>query len=276
MMKGPILEARGICVTIRGVPILRDVSLSLQPGEVLGLIGPNGAGKSTLMRVLANLRQPDAGTILYAGRSGGELAQAALARSFAYLAQDAAPETPMRADLLVGLGRLPHRSPFQSRPSARDVVAVERAMRATDIEHFIARPFNTLSGGEKLRVLLARALAVEAPMLLADEPVAALDPYHQLQVMELFRAIAAEGTAIVIVLHDLTLAMRFCDQLLLLNRGMTVSAGEPASVLSDRNLALAYGITSRRNPDPSEPFIVPWARLPIHDSPHDKDKPDAA
>ena len=199
-----MLDARKISVSIRDATILHDVSLTLKPGEILGLIGPNGAGKSTLMRVLANLRQPDAGTVLYQGRSGAEIAHVDLARRFAYLAQDAALETPMRADLLVGLGRLPHRGAFQSRPTARDIEAVERSMAATGVAHLKARAFNTLSGGEKLRVLLARALAVEAPMLLADEPVAALDPYHRLQVMELFRTIAAKGTAIVIVLHDLT------------------------------------------------------------------------
>ena len=155
-----------------------------------------------------------------------------------------------------GLGRLPHRRAY-SGPSAADRAAIEAALEAADVGHLRARTLHSLSGGERARVLLARALAVQAELLLADEPVAALDPLHQLQAMALLRSVARSGSGVVAVLHDLTLAARFCDRLIVLAGGRVLADGPP-SVLTDAVLAAAYGVDALRGEHGGEPFIVPW------------------
>ena len=169
---------------------------------------------------------------------------------------------PLRVEKLVALGRLPHRDPM--RPlSGADLDAVGRAMAATDVAQFADRTIATLSGGERLRVLLARAMAVEAPFLLVDEPIAELDPAHQLLVMGFLRRSAQQGVGVVAVLHDLTLAARFSDRVMLLHNGTIVAEGRPANVLSDANLRAAYGITALRGHHDGEPYVIPWE----HDRP---------
>lgn len=271
-------------VILGGRAILRNVSCALAEGEVLGLLGPNGAGKSTLLRVMANLTEPQEGGVTCFDRPLSLFSRADLARHISYLPQDTTVHWQIAVARLVMLGRLPHRGVAWNigawnmngrdmkgqgavggrvalrERAARDKDAVERAMTATDIWHLAERRVNTLSGGERLRVLLARALAVEAPILLADEPVAALDPYHQLQVMEILRAAAGQGRAIVVVMHDLTLASRFCDRLLLLRDGQVVAAGRPADVLTDDNLRFAYDVSVLRGHHRDQDYLLPWTR----------------
>jgi iron complex transport system ATP-binding protein len=163
----------------------------------------------------------------------------------------------MRVETLVALGRLPHRRPFQGHDAA-DRHAIERAMTAADVAYLRTRTMGQISGGERLRVLLARALAVDARVLLADEPIAALDPLHQLQVMELLRMIASEGRGVIVVLHDLALATRFCDRLILLARGGILVEGAPAHVLTDAHVAEAYGVEVVRGERDGVPFLLPW------------------
>ncbi|WP_089174276.1 ABC transporter ATP-binding protein [Bosea sp. AS-1] len=251
------IEARAIAVTLGGKPILQAVDLDLRPGEVLGLIGPNGAGKTTLLRVLAGLLAPTSGTLRYDGDDPAALGRQALARRVAYLAQGGDTAWPLSVEAVIGLGRLPHRRPFAG-PSKADVTAIDRALEACDAERFRDRTVDTLSGGERRRVLLARALAVEAPYLLADEPLAGLDPLHQLEVMELLRQTARGGAAVVVVLHDLTLAARFCDRLVLLDRGRRVAEGAPAEVLDEERLATVFGVTALRGSHDGEPLLLPW------------------
>ncbi|MDX3806972.1 MAG: ABC transporter ATP-binding protein [Bosea sp. (in: a-proteobacteria)] len=251
------IEARAIAVSLGGKPILQAVDLDLRPGELLGLIGPNGAGKTTLLRVLAGLLSPAGGTLLYDDDSPARLGRQALARRIAYLAQGGGTAWPLSVEAVVGLGRLPHRRPFAG-ASRADAAAIERALAACDAGRFRGRTIGTLSGGERRRVLLARALAVEAPYLLADEPLAGLDPLHQLEVMELLRQIARRGTGVVVVLHDLTLAARFCDRLALLDRGELVAEGTPNSVLDDERLANVFGIAALRGCHEGEPLLLPW------------------
>ena len=204
----------------------------MRPGEMVGLIGPNGSGKTTLLRILANLRTPEAGRVRYAGRTAAEVGARELARQIAYLAQGGAVHWPMRVEALVALGRLPHRRPFQGLDAA-DRDAIEQAMIAADVVALRGRTMGQVSGGERMRILLARALAVDAPMLLADEPIAALDPLHQLQVMELLRTTARNGRGVIVVLHDLALAARFCDRLVLLAQGGILVEGR-AGARADR------------------------------------------
>ena len=251
------IEARDIAVRFGPTPLLEGVDLTMHAGEMVGLIGPNGSGKTTLLRVLANLRAPEGGRVQYSGRTAAEIGRRELARQIAYLAQGGTVHWPMRVETLVALGRLPHRRPFQGF-SVADRRAVEQAMTAADIASLRDRTMGQISGGERMRILLARALAVEAGFLLADEPIAALDPLHQLQVMELLRTFARAGRGVVVVLHDLALATRFCDRLILLAGGGILVDGPPARVLTDAHLAQAYGIEVVRGERDGVPFLLPW------------------
>jgi iron complex transport system ATP-binding protein len=251
------IEAKDIAVRFGHMTLLRSIDLTVCAGEMVGLIGPNGSGKTTLLRILANLRAPDGGTVRYAGQSAAEIGARRLSQQIAYLAQGANVHWPMRVETLVGLGRLPHRRLMQD-PNAGDRSAIERAMAACDVRAFRDRIMSEVSGGERVRILLARALAVEAEMLLADEPIAALDPLHQLQVMELLRGTAREGRGVVVVLHDLALAARYCDRLILLSAGSILAEGNPDDVLTDAHIAGAYGVEVVRGQKDGVPYLLPW------------------
>jgi iron complex transport system ATP-binding protein len=253
------IEARDIALSLNGTAILRGIDLTLEAGQMVGLIGPNGAGKTTLLRVLASLRPPDRGSILYNGATAAQIGHRAFARQLAYLAQGASVHWPLTVERLVGLGRLPYRR-LWGNGTADDERAIAEALRVTETEAFRQRTLATLSGGERTRVLLARALAVEAVVLLADEPIAALDPYHQLHVMELLQETARQGTTVVVVLHDLTLAARFCARLVLLDAGRVVADGAPETVLSAVNLARVYRVTVLHGTYDRERYVLPWAR----------------
>ncbi len=250
------IEARNITCRAGRRLILDGVDLAFGTGEMVGLIGPNGAGKSTLLRILAGLRPPEGGTVTH---DGNRLTGRDLARKLAFLAQGGEVNWALRVEHLVALGRLPHRR--FGPPGTDDLRAVENALAAAEVTELRDRIVSTLSGGERMRVLLARALAVEAAILLADEPVTALDPYHQLRVMELLRAQADGGKGIVVVLHDLTLAHRFCDRLVLLDRGRIVADASPREVLSDARTEAAYGVRLLRGRTGTEEYVLPWERV---------------
>jgi iron complex transport system ATP-binding protein len=254
-----IIEARDITHRFGAVPVLDKAALTLSPGEVVGLIGPNGAGKTTFLRVLAGLIQPDGGTVRLQGRALAEFDARHRAQQLAYLAQGGAAHWALSVRALVALGRLPHRGSWGGFTAA-DRAAVERALIDADVVHLAERPVNQLSGGERARVMLARALAVESAVLLADEPVAGLDPAHSLDVMAVLRARARAGAAIAVVVHDLTLGARHCDRLVLMADGKILAEGSPESVLSDTNLARAYHIRAHRGSAEGQPYIVPLAR----------------
>ena len=264
------IEARDIAVSLGGKPVLRGIDLSLRAGEMVGLIGPNGAGKTTLLRVLADLLPADAGTLRYDGLAAKALGRKTLAQRIAFLAQGGTVHWQLRAGAVVALGRLPHRRPFADLGPA-DHTAIARAMAAADVTTFAERTLDSLSGGERMRVLLARALAVEAPMLLADEPLAGLDPLHQLEAMALLRRTARAGAGVVVVLHDLSLAGRFCDRLVLLDHGRVLAEGTPDSVLEDANLARAFGVEVARGAHYGQPYVLPWQPTPVRTRPHHDD-----
>ncbi|MFC7335402.1 ABC transporter ATP-binding protein [Rhodocista pekingensis] len=255
-----ILHVEGAGVRLGGRPILEAIGLSAGAGEVVGLIGPNGAGKSTLVRAIAGLLPLESGQVRIAGRPLSAYSRRELANTVAYLPQGHTVHWPLDAYHVVALGRLPHLGPL-GRPTPEDEAAIARAMETADAAAFAPRTITSLSGGERARVMLARALAVEAPILLADEPVAALDPYHQLQVMELLRGIAATGRLVVAVLHDLPLAARFCDRLVLLGGGRVVADGEPEAVLARPNLEAAYRVQGLYGSEGEERYVLPWRRL---------------
>lgn len=224
--------------------ILHDVSATLTAGSLTGIIGPNGAGKSTLIRALLGLVRPSAGSVCLDGSPLGSIARRDIALALAYLPQGQTLHWPLTVERLVALGRLPHLAPM-SRMSAADAARVERAMERADVGHLRARTATELSGGERARVMLARALAVGAPGLVADEPLASLDPGHQIDVMELLRQETRDGGLVVTVLHDLTMAARYCDRLLLMDNGRLVADGPPQSVLTPERLEIVYGIRAK-------------------------------
>lgn len=237
------ITAQGVKVTLGDRRALKRTGAVLAPGGLIGVVGPNGAGKSTLARALAGLVAHD-GRVLIDGEDARELSRTARARTIAWLPQGQALHWPLTVERLVGLGRLPHLGPL-SRIGAADRAAIERAMARTDVLHLKDRDAMTLSGGERARALLARALAVDAPVLITDEPLAALDPLHQIEVMELLADEARVGRLVIAVLHDLTLAARYCARLLLLDDGRLVADGPPRDVLTSARLAEVYGVAAR-------------------------------
>lgn len=252
------IVARGLDVELGGRRVLDNVNVSLAPGALIGVVGPNGAGKSTLARALLGLVPPSAGAIEIDGGDVSRLPLAAIARCVAYLPQGTTLHWPLSVERLVGLGRLPHLGPF-SRIGAHDREAIHAAMRETDTLHLADRIGTALSGGERARVMLARALATGAPALIADEPLSALDPGHQLELLAMLAARAA-GALVIVVLHDLSIAARFCGRLLVIDRGRLVADGSPAAVLTDRMLDDVYGITAWRGQMHGEPLLVPFSR----------------
>lgn len=245
----------GLGVSLGPRAVLRDLDAVLHPGTMIGVIGPNGAGKSTLVRAMLGL-VPATGRVTIDGMDVAAVPRADLARRIAYLPQGQTLHWPLTVERLVALGRLPHLAPF-SRIGDADLAAIDRAMALADVNHLRGRVATELSGGERARVLLARALAVEAAGLVADEPLAALDPGHQIEVMALLRRQAEAGALVVTVLHDLTMAARHCDRLLLLNGGRLVADGIPDRVLTAERMAQVYGIRAWIGEAEGRRLIVP-------------------
>lgn len=239
-----LLVASDITVALQRAPVLRGVTLSVAPGEFVGLAGPNGAGKTTFLRAAAGLLRVSEGDVKIAGRALESYGHRALARTVAYLAHGAPAHWPMPVKRVVSLGRLPHTGAFGSL-SADDERIVDEALRESEVADLASRPVSDLSEGERARVMIARALAQQPKLLLADEPTAALDPYHQLRVLELLRGVAARGGAVLAVFHDLPLAVRYCSRLALLVEGRVLSQGTPGEVMSAENVRAAYGVEMR-------------------------------
>ncbi|WP_062733117.1 ABC transporter ATP-binding protein [Sphingobium abikonense] len=253
-----MLTLEGVCVTLGRRTVLHDVHANLTAGTLVGIVGPNGAGKSTLARAIMAL-VPARGRVALDEQPVGALRRADLARQIAYLPQGQTLHWPLTVERLVGLGRLPHLGPM-SRLAETDAAAIEKAMERADVIDLRHRIATQLSGGERARVLLARALAVEAPALIADEPLASLDPGHQIDVMDLLHDQARHGALVIAVLHDLTMAARYCDRLILIDEGRLIADGSPRQVLTPDHLAMVYGIDVRVDMDGDWPSILPTGR----------------
>ncbi len=235
------LKATAVTVRRGRRAVLTTVDCQVRPGELVVLVGPNGAGKSTLLRAMSGLLAVHAGAIRLDGEPLQSIAPAERGRRLGYLPQNGECAWPLTVERLVALGRLPHQAPWR-RPQAADARAIEAALAACELEPLRQRPVTTLSGGERARVMLARALAAEPSILLADEPVASLDPYHQLHLMDLLRGAVDRGMGVLVVLHDLTLAARYGDRISVLQDGSVVAAGGIAEVLCPAVLGPVYGV----------------------------------
>ena len=254
-----LLALSDITARLGGTEVLRGVSLDVRAGEFVGLIGPNGAGKSTLMRAAIGLIP--AGGARQIGETPIErLAAGERARRVAYLPQGREIAWPVTVETLVALGRAPYRKSFAP-PDAADRTAVEAALSRMDVADFRTRPATDLSGGEQARVLIARALAQEAPLLIADEPTAGLDPSHQIELMETFATLAREGRGVLASLHDLGLAARWCGRVALMDGGRIVAEGTPVEVLTAERLQQVYGISARIEEGPDGFLVQPLARV---------------
>jgi iron complex transport system ATP-binding protein len=254
------LTAQNLNVKLAGRAVLSDISLSLSSGQMVALVGPNGAGKTTLLRALAGLLPSD-GAVDVGGDALSVLSLRERAKRFAYLPQGHIVHWPLPARDIVALGRYPHGATDPARLTPADAEAVMRAMRAADVVEFSVRRVTELSGGERSRVALARVFAVEAPVILADEPTASLDPRHQIDVMKGLRAAAHRGALVIVVTHDLGLAGRFADTVLVLSQGRLVAQGAPAKALSEQVMADVFRISAYRAEYQREAVIVPWAEI---------------
>ncbi|MEA2883069.1 MAG: iron complex transport system ATP-binding protein [Bradyrhizobium sp.] len=255
-----LLATRAISVVLGGRVVLNDISLSLPAGRLVALVGPNGAGKTTLLRALAGLL-PSQGEIFVGGDALSSLTLRERARRFAYLPQGHVVHWPLPARDIVALGRIPHGASDPGRLTPKDAEAVARAMQETDVTGFSERPVTELSGGERSRVALARVLAVEAPVMLADEPTASLDPRYQIEVMTNLRDAAVGGMLVIVVTHDLGLAARFADTVLVLSQGRLVAQGAADEALSEKIMQEVFRVSAWRAEHQRETVIVPWAGI---------------
>lgn len=245
--------------------ILNNISFSLTPGKVTVILGPNGAGKSTLLRLLSGELKPSGGTVSWHNRPLHQIPPAQLATQRAVLTQQYAITLPFTCEEVVLMGRYPH---FTNQPAADDIAAVKAAMEEMHVTHLSSRPFQTLSGGEQQRVQAARVLAqlwskrpeaAPGKMLLLDEPTSSMDIQHQQLLLGKARKLAQQRYTVLIVLHDLNLAARYADEIVLLQKGSLLAAGTAAEVLQPATLQQAYGIPLQliQSVDYPYPILVP-------------------
>ena len=235
------LACNALTVVRDGATLVNDASFRFRTGELVALLGPNGAGKTTLLRAALGLAPPTSGAATLGGDDTKSLSPRKRARRASYLPQRRPLAWPSPVRDVVALGRFSHGAAL-GRLGDADRRAVARALESCDLTAMADRATDTLSGGELARVHFARAFAAEAPLLIADEPVAALDPRHQHRIMELVRSFVDKGGGALVVLHDITLAARFADRLLWMRGGRIVADGMPAETLSAERLAEVYGV----------------------------------
>jgi iron complex transport system ATP-binding protein len=246
--------ATDVSVQIDGKTVLDSISIAVSPGELIALVGPNGAGKSTLLSVLSGDIRPTTGSVTMAGRDLASYKALELARLRSVLTQENQMNFPFTVGQVVIMGR----SPWARTPNFdSDEVAVAESMVAMDVDQLVTRRFTALSGGEKARVSLARVLAQRTPTVLLDEPTASLDLSHQEDVMRAVRALAASGRAVIVVVHDLTLAAAYADRVALLSAGRLVSSGTPTEVLTAERVASVYGLKVAVRIEDGRPVVQP-------------------
>ncbi|MHC5233645.1 ABC transporter ATP-binding protein [Brucella sp. LJL56] len=253
------LSVKNLSVSLGGKAALSDASFNIHGGEFIGLIGPNGAGKTTLLRAILGL-VASRGEISLDGDDLRQTSASTKVQNLAYLPQDRDVAWPVSVEMLVSLGRSALKPVFASL-SAQDAALIETAMQRMDVARFRDRSAMQLSGGERARVLIARVLAQDTPVILADEPVAGLDPSHQLGLMQSFAELAQEGRTVVASLHELSLAAQHCTRLILLDKGHIVADGKPTEVLTPQLLHDVYGIKAKIMMVDGEFIVHPTSRI---------------
>ncbi|MDA5559062.1 ABC transporter ATP-binding protein [Shimia sp. MMG029] len=231
-----LMSVQNLGISLRRREVFKGISFEIQEGEFVGLIGPNGAGKTSLMRAILGLLPHDGSSSLAA------MSPRQRARTVAWMPQSREIAWPVSVERIVALGRLPHLATGQRMPLA-DQVRVDAAIERLGLEAYRQRAASRLSGGEQARALIARSLAQDTPVLMADEPIAGLDPAHQISTMQVFRELAGDGRAVMISIHDLGLAARHCTRLILLAEGRVIADGTPHDVLTPELMAEAFGVS---------------------------------
>jgi iron complex transport system ATP-binding protein len=251
----PALQFETVAHSFGSAPVLEDVSLSVPRGTLLGLVGPNGAGKTTALRIANGTLSPDAGRVLVDGDPVDQLSSAATARRVATVPQDTTISFDFSVRDVVAMGRHPHKPRFGADP---DPGAVDRAMERTGVTDLAERSIGTVSGGERQRVLVARALAQDAPVMAFDEPTASLDVTHQVATLELVRSLVGDGHSAVAAIHDLDLAGRYCDHIAVLAGGKILAHGSPESVLTESVVGAAFDADAvvTENPVTGSPLVT--------------------
>lgn len=251
------VEAKGIAYAYDSKKALDGVSASFETGLLTGIIGPNGSGKSTLLRIIGGVLKPSEGNVAYDGADISGMPAMARARVVGAVLQDQGVQFPFTVREVVEMGRFPYKGLF-GKNDAGDISAVNRAMELAGVLAFSNRAISALSSGEKQRAFIARALAQEPKVLLLDEPTSHLDISYQLDIMEILKKLAASGTTVIIVMHDLNLAGLYCDRLIALKEGALASEGGPDDVLTADNILEIYGVRAvvKNNPETSRPGIV--------------------
>jgi iron complex transport system ATP-binding protein len=235
------LRASDVAWSVDKQAILRGIGLEVAPGELVGIIGPNGSGKSTFLRTVYRVLRPDAGLITLAGDDVWKLPVRTAAQRTAAVLQETTGEFEFSAEEIVFMGRTPHKGPLD-RETAEDHAIVAEALARVGMSDFAERSFSTLSGGEKQRVLIARALAQRARFLVLDEPTNHLDIRFQLEILELVRDLARQGVTTLAALHDLNLAAAYCDRIYVVDKGAIAASGAPAEVLRPELLREVFGV----------------------------------
>jgi iron complex transport system ATP-binding protein len=260
------LTAESLTLTLGHRRVVDGVDLTLASGKITVLLGPNGAGKTSLLRALAGLIVPHGGSACLDSADIAHISPRDRARRIGYLPQSAELAWSLPVREVVALGRHPWRSPFAALGPA-DVRLIDEALTATDTIHLADRLTGELSGGERARVLLARVICGTPEWLLADEPLASLDPAHQLDILDRFRAIADTGCGVVLVLHDLNHAVRIADEVILLRDGRLVTHGSATAVLDAANIGRVFDLTVDIVPATGDrpPQIIPRGRLPLNE-----------
>ncbi|MDD7928441.1 heme ABC transporter ATP-binding protein [Microbacterium thalli] len=259
-------EVQGVGLRLGGATILRDVSLEVHYGRLLALVGPNGAGKSSLLSLLTRDQSPTTGRIMFDARPLSAWSPRELARRRAVLLQANQVAFPFTGAQVVGMGR----SPWIGTPQAADDGSrIAAAVAQADVAHLLHRAYPSMSGGEQARVSLARVLAQDAPVVLLDEPTAALDLRHQEDVLRVARRLAAAGRAVVVVLHDLSLAAAYADEVAMIDGGAIVAHGDAPSVLTAQRIGAVYRTAVRvfDDPESGRPVVIP-RRGPLSDTSH--------
>ena len=249
-----MIRADRVGVDLSGTTVLDDVTIEVIPGEVLALVGPNGAGKSTLLGVLSGEHPPSRGSVTIDGRPIARIRSGELAKLRSVLTQENTVSFPFLVSEVVAMGRSPW---ARSEESRDDLAEVTAALGAADITHLADRRYTQLSGGEKARVAFARVLAQRTPVIFLDEPTAALDLRHQEDVMREARRLATNGAAVVVVLHDLSLASAYADRLALVAGGRLEAVGTPAEVLTQQRVERVYGVRVHLHEVGGRPVVVP-------------------